>query len=101
MHNSNLIKKRERDPETGQYLPQCACINHHEWSFDHLYKEIDAKTTKKFGKDIVKRMQKMEYYLSFQKYYVRIATQPIWTDADLPCEIIYLHSLVKVLCHFT
>ena len=45
-------------------------------------------------------MQKMEYYLSFQKYYVRIATQPIWTDADLPCEIIYLHSLVKVLCHF-
>ena len=45
-----------RNPGTGRYLSQCSCINHDEWSFNHIYTELNKKTIKKFGKDIVQRM---------------------------------------------
>ena len=45
-----------RNPGTGRYLSQCSCINHDEWSFNRIYTELNKKTIKKFGKDIVQRM---------------------------------------------
>ena len=47
-----------RNPGTGRYLSQCSCINHDEWSFNRIYTELNKKTIKKFGKDIVQRMWK-------------------------------------------
>ena len=44
------LRERERDPGTGRYLSQCSCINHDEWSFNHIYTELNKKTIKKFGK---------------------------------------------------
>ena len=45
---------KERDAQSGQYTAHCSYINHDEWSFNYICKEINIKKSSRFGKNSLK-----------------------------------------------
>ena len=52
---SNSFPK-ERDAQSGHYTAHCSCINHNDWSFIYIYKEINIKKSSRFGENIINQM---------------------------------------------
>ena len=48
LHSNSFPK--ERDAQSGQYTAHCSCINHDDWSFNYIYKEINIKKSSKVRK---------------------------------------------------
>ena len=49
----------------GQDTEHCSCINHDEWSFDYMYKEINIKKFSRFGKNSINKMRRDEIIPQF------------------------------------
>ena len=54
---SNSFPK-ERDAQSGQYTAHYSCINHNDWRFNYIYKEINIKKSSRFGKNIINQMRR-------------------------------------------